>query len=370
MPTSPLSVVLQHLLADLRPEEDGMADGELLTRFLRSRDGDALAALVRRHAPMVWGVCRRLLNHQDAEDAFQATFLVLVRKAADVPRQAVANWLYGVARQTAVRLRAAAAKRARRETQVVNMPEPTAAEVREADVQTLVDDELNRLPDHYRGVVVLCDLEGMTRREAARHLGIPEGSVASRLARARVMLAKRLTQRGVVFSGGSVAAALSTGSASASAPSALVASTINAASLLAAGRAAGIVSAKVAALTEETVKAMFVNKLKAVLAVVLVVGLALGGIGLGIGLPTHRVAMAQAETPKEAPVKKESPTAPVATGKDADKGREGIQVETKDKPLVVHAVLESVDAQRAVIAAKWVTGNDVNDAFRLLVTVP
>jgi hypothetical protein len=146
-----------------------------------------------------------------------------------------------------------------------------------------------------------------------------------------------------------------------------VASTINAASLLAAGRAAGIVSAKVAALTEETVKAMFVNKLKAVLAVVLVVGLALGGIGLGIGLPTHRVAMAQAETPKEAPVKKESPTAPVATGKDADKGREGIQVETKDKPLVVHAVLESVDAQRAVIAAKWVTGNDVNDAFRLLV---
>src|SRR4029077_16505508 len=111
-------------------------------RFLRSRDEDGLAALVGRHAPMVWGVCRRLLSHHDAEDAFQATFLVLVRKAADVPREAVANWLYGVARQTAVRLRATAAKRGRREMQVVNMPEPTMPEVRDADLQAALDEEL------------------------------------------------------------------------------------------------------------------------------------------------------------------------------------------------------------------------------------
>jgi RNA polymerase sigma factor (sigma-70 family) len=293
MPTSSLSVALQHLLADLRPEGAGMTDGELLARFLRSRDEDALAALVRRHAPMVWGVCHRLLNHHDAEDAFQATFLVLVRKAADVRGQTVANWLYGVARQTAVRLRATAAKRRRRETQVVNMPEPTVPEVRDADLQRVVDEELSRLPDHYRGVVVLCDLEGMTRKEAARQLGIPEGSVASRLARARALLAKRLTQRGVVFSGGSLAAVLSAGAASGSAPPALVASTIKAASLLAAGQAAGVVSAKVAALTEGVVQTMFVTKIKSVLAVVLIVGLTIGGIGAAIGLSTNSVAVAQ-----------------------------------------------------------------------------
>src|SRR5262249_39792962 len=283
MPTSPLSVVIQHLRADLRPDGDGMTDGELLARFLESRDEDALAALVRRHASMVWGVCRRLLNHHDAEDAFQATFLVLVRKAADVPGHAVANWLYGVARQTAVRLRATAAKQGRRETQVVNMPEPAVPEVRDADLQAVVDEELSRLPDHYRGVVVLYDLEGMTRGEAARQVGIPEGSVASRLARARVMLAKRLTKRGVVISGS--VAVLSAGSASASAPPALVASTIKAASLLAAGQAAGVVTAKVAALTDGVVKAMFVTKIKSVLAVVLGVGVALGGGGGGVGPP-------------------------------------------------------------------------------------
>src|SRR6516162_740498 len=259
MANSPLNRVVQQLLADLRPDGDGITDGELLARFLGSRDDGALAALVRRHAPMVWGVCRRLLHkHHDAEDAFQATFLVLVKKAAGVPGRAVAGWLHGVARQTAVRLRAAAAKRGRRETQVVSMPEPTVAGARDADLRTVLDGELGRLPDHYRGVVVLCDLEGMTRREAAGQLGIPEGSVASRLARARAMLARRLTRRGVVFSGGSAAAVLSAGSASASAPPALVASTIKAASLLAAGQAA-VVSAKVAALTDGVVKAMFVT---------------------------------------------------------------------------------------------------------------
>jgi RNA polymerase sigma factor (sigma-70 family) len=261
---------------------------------------------------MVWGVCCRLLpNHHDAEDAFQATFLVLVRKAADVPRQAVANWLYGVARQTAVRLRATAAKRGRRETQVVNMPEPTVAEVRDADLQSVLDEELGRLPEHYRGVIVLCGLEGMTRKEAARQLGSPEGSVASRLARARALLAKRLTQRGVVFSGGSVAAVLSAASASASAPPALVASTIKAVSLLAASKAAatGVIPAKVAALTEGVARAMVLAKLKTVTcALALTVLVGLGGVALVPGRGHLRAAGA-ATTPQEGGDAKPDPEA-------------------------------------------------------------
>ena len=304
MPTSTLSVFIQHLMADLRPEGAGMADGELLARFLSSRDDNALAALVRRHAPMVWGVCRRLLHHHDdAEDAFQATFLVLVRKAADVPRQAIANWLYGVARQTAVRLRATAAKRGRRETQVVNMPEPTVAEVRDADLQIVLDEELSRLPDHYRGVIVLCDLEGMTRKEAARQLGIPEGSVASRLARARAMLARRLAKRGIVLPG-SVAAVFTAGTAAASVPPALVASTIEVASLLAAGQAAGVISVEVAALTEGMVTAMFVAKIKCVLAVMVLVTALSGGVGLiyqvqAAAPPNHSEKVVEAPKPTE-----------------------------------------------------------------------
>lgn len=269
MPTSATTMALHRLLADLRPDGDGGTDGELLTRFVRSRDEDALAALVRRHASMVWGVCRRLLrNPHDAEDAFQATFLVLVRKASAVPREAVANWLYGVARQTAVRVRTTATKRGLRETQVVDMPELTVPEVRDAELQGVVDEELSRLPDHYRSVIVLCDLEDMTRKEAARQLGIPEGSVASRLARARALLARRLNQRGVVFSG-SVATVFSAGSGSASAPPAMVASTIRAVSLLAAGQAAGVITSQVAVLTDGVVNTMFVTKIKSVLAMAL-----------------------------------------------------------------------------------------------------
>src|SRR5262245_23232584 len=126
MPADPLNnLIPQVRQALLRGDEAGLTDGQLLEEFVSRRDPAALEALVRQYGPMVWGVCRRLLSHHDAEDAFQATFLVLVRRAASIrPREMVANWLYGVARQTAFKARSMAAKRRAREKQVMAMPEP------------------------------------------------------------------------------------------------------------------------------------------------------------------------------------------------------------------------------------------------------
>src|SRR5262249_26795173 len=161
------------------------------------RDEAALAAIINQHGPMVWGVCRRLLGHHDAEDAFQATFLVLVRKAASIAqRELVGNWLYGVAHQTALQARRTAGRRKAREVQVTEMPDTEAVQQDQGpDVRPILDEELSRLPDHYRAVIVLCDLEGRTRKDVAVHLSCPEGTVASRLVRARALLAKRLAGR-------------------------------------------------------------------------------------------------------------------------------------------------------------------------------
>jgi RNA polymerase sigma factor (sigma-70 family) len=260
-----------------------LTDGQLLENFVSRGDRAALEALVRRHGAMVWGVCRRLLAHHDAEDAFQATFLVLVRKAVSIlPREMVGNWLYGVAHHAALSARTRLAKRRTREVQVTEMPQSAvAAPDLWDDVRPLLDQELTRLPDRYRVVVVLCDLEGKTRKEAARQLGLPEGTVASRLARARAMLAKRLARHGLGVSGGALAAVLSQKAASASVPSSVVSSTIKAASLLAAGQAAaGLISAKVAALTEGVLKGMLLYKLKTVAIALLVVAAVASAGGL------------------------------------------------------------------------------------------
>ncbi len=285
MATSEMSGVIQRLrrIVLLR-DGAGLTDGQLLEDYIGRRDEAALAALVHRHGPMVWGVCSRVLrNYHDAEDAFQATFLVFVRKAASIAsRELLANWLYGVAHQTALKARATAAKRKGRERQVTEMPEPAMTEQDLwRDLQPLLDEELSRLPDKYRSVIVLCDLEGKTRKEAARQLGCPDGTVGGWLARARVMLAKRLAQRGVALSGGALAAVFSQKAASAGVPLSVVSSTIKAATLFAAGQAAaGVISVKVAALTEGVLKAMFLTKLKTVSVVLLVVAALCGSAGL------------------------------------------------------------------------------------------
>src|SRR5262245_53892314 len=222
---------------------EGLSDGQLLDQFLLRQEGAFLEALVLRHGPMVWGVCVRVLrDHHDAEDAFQATFLVLARRAASVvPREKVGNWLYGVAYQTARKARAMRAKRRMRESQVPDVPESAApSDAQNDDLSEWLDHELSRLPEKYRTPIVLCELEGKTHGEAAAQLGWPIGTVSGRLSRARAMLAKRLTRRGVSISGGAlfVLLAQQTTTASAAVPVSLMKSTITAATLFAAGRAA------------------------------------------------------------------------------------------------------------------------------------
>jgi RNA polymerase sigma factor (sigma-70 family) len=239
-------------------------DGTLLGRFLAARDEAAFAELVRRHGPMVLGVCRRVLGHrEDAEDAFQAAFLVLVRRADGLAGRAViGDWLHGVALRVALRARArlATARRsgraaARPESVQPNEPDPRLA---------ALDAAIAALPEKYRRPVVLCDLDGRTRAEAARLLGWPEGTVAGRLARARALLARRLG--GVVPE---VAAALVL--------PAVAAAAVRAALLDAAGRAGGAVPPDVLALAEGTVRAMTLTKLRTLAAAV-----ALGAASVGL----------------------------------------------------------------------------------------
>jgi RNA polymerase sigma factor (sigma-70 family) len=309
MVESRISGTIQHLRSAVLRDGACPTDGQLLGDFIDSREGAPLAALVRRHGPMVWGVCRRILgNHHDAEDAFQATFLVLVRKAASVaPREMVGNWLYGVARQTALKARATAGRRKGRERQVAEMPEPAGAERGPfEDVRPLLDQELARLPDKYRAALVLCDLEGRTRTEAARHLGVPEGTLAARVARGRVMLAKRLTRRGVVLSAGATGAVLSHAVAAAGVPGAVLASTIDGARSYAAGRA-GVPSDEVAALTEGVLRAMSTTTLKGVMTVLLALGLPLFGAGLLVA--TSAVAQPPSQARGKVPSQPPAPPA-------------------------------------------------------------
>jgi RNA polymerase sigma factor (sigma-70 family) len=283
MATSRITEVVRRLRqAVQRRDGAGATDGQLLEAFVGQRDGAALGVLVRRHGPMVWAVCRRVLdNHHDAEDAFQATFLVLVRKAASVlPREQVANWLYGVAYQTARKARATTARRRARERPMMDLPEPEAVvQAVTHELRPILDQELSRLPDKYRAALVLCDLQGTTRREAARQLGVPEGTLSGRLTRGRALLAKRLVRRGLGVA--SVAATLSERCASAGVPAALVSSTIRASTLLATGQAAsaGAIPAQVTALMKGVLRTMFLKRIKSV-ALLLAVLLTVAGIGL------------------------------------------------------------------------------------------
>jgi RNA polymerase sigma factor (sigma-70 family) len=276
-----------------------LTDGQLLDRFLSRRDEDAFAALLRRHGPMVLGVCRRVLNDaHDAEDAFQATFLVLARKAASLRgRERLGGWLHGVAYRASLKARAALARRrARERAAAARAAREGAAEAPWAELLPLLDQELDRLPEPYRLALVLCALQGRSRKEAARQLGLPEGTLSSRLATGRRLLAERLSRRGVALSGGALAVLLSQGTASANVPAPLVVATSNAAALVAAGRLAAV-SVPVALVTRGVLRAMFFTKLKVAVGVLLAVA-ALGAGGLAYRSAGVQAGQPQAERPR------------------------------------------------------------------------
>jgi RNA polymerase sigma factor (sigma-70 family) len=286
--SSHASPLLQFLRRVAGPPVDA-TDADLLRRFACGQDEGAFAALLGRHGPMVLGVCERVLrNRHDAEDACQATFLVLARKARRVDRpELLGNWLYGVAFRTARKARARVAERRAKERRAVRaLAEDAKADVVWADLRPVLDEEVSRLPDKFRLPFVLCYLQGRTNAQAAQALGCPKGTVLSRLATARERLRSRLTRRGVVLSAGLLAAALSEGIVSAAIPAALATSTAQAALGIAAGQAAaGLVSAEVAALMKGTLRAMLLSKLKVVaLAVLATAVLGTGGVVL-----THQI---------------------------------------------------------------------------------
>jgi len=218
MDMSSASAIMSHRGHSFSTDHGEQSDENHLARFLGGKESDAEAAfgeLVRRHGPMVLGVCRHVLEHDsDAEDAFQATFLVLARNAASIrDRRVLGHWLYEVAYRIAIRSRTRSSQRRAREKEVAQMSaladSSQARDLAWTELRPVLHEEVNRLPEKYRCAVVLCYLEGRTNEEAATLLGWPVGTVKGRLSRARDILRSRLTRRGLALSAAFLSLSLS-----------------------------------------------------------------------------------------------------------------------------------------------------------------
>jgi RNA polymerase sigma factor (sigma-70 family) len=309
----------------------GQGDGALLQRFQGQQDEDAFAVLVQRHGRLVLGVCRRVLRHeQDAEDAFQAVFLALARCAASIRKpDALASWLHGVAYRTAMGLKRDAARRRAHERRVETMThEVHLSPPGLGELQAILDEEVNRLPEKHRAPFVLCCLEGKTKAEAARALGWKEGTVSSRLAQSRKLLQKRLSLRGVALSAVICATEVTREAVQAAAPAALVTATVRAAQLFRVGNAAAslAVSARAATLAERTIHTMMLAKLKSAVFVLLTAGL----LACGAGVMAY---WASAEKPNNAPPPEDRRAEP-----PKPEGRQ-VQADRYGDPLPEHALV-------------------------------
>lgn len=272
-------------------------ESQLLERFVAHGDQSAFEAILLRHGSMVLGVCRRVLDDpHDVDDAFQATFLILVKKAASIyGGEVLGTWLYGVARRVAIRARMNARLRQAREragAEEADVRDLGVDRVEAKELRSLIDDELERLPARYRAPVVLCDLEGHTHDQAAAQLRCPVGTVKSRLSRGREKLRERLVRRGIAPSVGLLAATAAAETTTA-VPLPLIEQTIGAASKLAAGGAisAGAFSAEITALMKGVLRSMLITKLK-------ISAIALTGTVLTVAAAWALVGRAIAQTPR------------------------------------------------------------------------
>jgi RNA polymerase sigma factor (sigma-70 family) len=255
-------------------------DRQLLDDFAARRDEGAFARLVERHGPMVLRVCRNVLRHeQDAEDAFQATFLVLARQTASIrKREALASWLHGVAYRTAMKAKRSAARRRNHEARLRDVKPKAAAGPTWDDVQALLDQEIQRLPESFRSAFVLCVLDGKTVPAAAAELGVKEGTLSWRLTRAGQRLRRQLARRGIQLSALLAALSLAQGAGNAAAPAVLVNAAIRCGLLFAAGEpAAGVIPPHVAALAAGVTRAMFLTRAKITAVLLLATALLAGG---------------------------------------------------------------------------------------------
>ncbi len=349
-----LGAVLQHL-RKISAKEDSckLRDQELLQCFVAHRDEAAFEVLLARHGPMVLNVCRRVLPEQHlVEDAFQATFLVLVRKASSIgKRELLTNWLYGVAYRTAARAKVEAAKRRARENAVPpkQAPDPLA-EISARELLAVLDEELSALPAQYRGPLVLCYLEGKTRDEAAHQSGWSLATLARRLDRGREILKARMDRRGLGLPMTLFSVILVGGTASASVPPSLAASTVAAVAVTVGGKTvtAGVISTNVIALTEGVLKTMFFTKLKTAMAMLLLIGML--GAGVGTALITSRT---QAQPPAK------GASSPAATAQADDSAKEAKELEGEWQLVDVEKAGEKVDFDEVKYARFVFKGNEL-----------
>lgn len=335
-------VVLRHIRGLVASGENAdESDGQLLERFTRLREESAFHALVRRHGPLVMGVCRRVLrNREDTDDAFQATFLVLARKAAAIGKRAsLGSWLYKVAYHMAVRARKQSATRQKRESQA---PAPTAsdplAEVTGRELPTLLDEELQNLPDRYRAPLVHCYLEGQTRDEAAKQLGCSESTVNRRLEEGKKQLHKRLFRRGVDLSAALIALALTQNVTKAALSKTFIGATVKACLAAAVRGAMGsLVSPRVAELANGALRAMNATKLKIATCLLLATSLVVASTGALAQTLAHQadVVAASAAQDQDRPARaseKQSLVA-LADAKEGDrKTVRGLVLDADEKP--------------------------------------